>query len=145
MIGLPNEQTLAIACERRIGYEVRAASTFELRCVSARGVRTKPRRREQIVIALTDHDLWFLEYRYRVVGFTIGSVLTHWPRCAVIAAWRHRRWAWPSVWRLELSWPGRAFYIEGDLMSGQDADALIGLMACDDFDRSPTSPAASVG
>lgn len=144
MIGLPTEQTLATACEHRIGREIRVASTLHLHRVRSPEGHVKPRKREAIVIALTESDFWFLEYRYWVIGFTVGGVLTRWPRHGVVAHWRHRWWAWPSVWRLELSYPRGPFYVEGDLMGGGDADAMIGLMACDDLERAgvPTSPVA---
>lgn len=135
MIGVPIEQTLATACERRIGQEVRVASTLRLRRVSSPDGRIKARKREEVVIALTESDLWFLEYRYWVFGFRVGGVLARWPRRSAVAHWRHRWWAWPAVWRLELSCPAGPFYVEGDLMSGPDADAMIGLMACDDLER----------
>jgi len=143
MIDIPAERTLATACERRVGQEVRVASTLHLRRVSSPDGRIKARKREAIVIALTESDLWFLEYRYWGLGFTVGAVLARWPRRAVVAHWRHRWWAWPAVWRLELSCPAGPFYVEGDLMSGTDADAMIGLTACDDLERACVPAATS--
>jgi hypothetical protein len=145
MIGIAAEHTLATACERRVGQRVRVASPFHVRRVVSPDGRAKPRKPEPMVVALTDTDIWFLEYRYRVVGFTIGAPLNHWRRRAVVANWRYRWWGWPSVWRLELSWPTRAFYIEGDVMGGPDADLMMGLMAADDLHRSPTAAAATAG
>jgi hypothetical protein len=143
VIGVPFEDTLATACERRMGRRVLVASTIHVRRAASPNGRARPRRPERMVIALTDTDLWLLEYRYRVIGFSIGTVLCRWPRRVAVAHWRRRWWAWPSVWRLELSWPTRAFFIEGDLMSGRDADLLIGLMASDEFGRASVEGATA--
>jgi hypothetical protein len=143
MIGVPAEDTLVIACERRIGQRVRVASTLHVRRVESPAGRARPCKPERMVIALTDNDLWLLAYRYWVVGFSIGAVLCHWPRRAAVVHWRRRWWTWPSVWRLELSWPARGFYVEGDLMGGLDADLLIGLTTSDDFARAPAEAAAA--
>jgi hypothetical protein len=145
MIGVPVENTLATGCERRIGQQIRAASTIHVRRVTSPEGRLKTRKREAMVIALAESDVWFLEYRYWIVGFSVGAVLCRWPRHELIVHWRRWWWAWPSVWRLELSWPGRAFYIEADLIAGPDADATIGLTACDAFERAVISAAPSPG
>jgi hypothetical protein len=143
MIGVPVEDKLAAACERRVRQRVYVASTLHVRRVVSPAGCAKPRKPERMVIALTEADVWLLGYRYLVVGFSIGPVLCGWPRRVAVAHWRRRWWAWPSVWRLELSWPARAFYVEGDLMGGRDADLLIGLMAGDEFNRVPTEAASA--
>jgi len=138
MIGVPVDDSLTTACERRVGRRICVATILDVRRAACPAARTKARKRDSVAIALTDTDIWFLEYRYWIVGFTVGAVLTHWPRGALVAHWRRRPWAWPSVWRLELSWPERGFYIEGDMMGGADADLMIGLMTADELDRVAT-------
>jgi hypothetical protein len=137
MIGDPVEASLATECEHRIGERVLAASTLHVRRAVSPDGRVTPRKREPTVMALTESDVWFLEWQYRLFGAKVGAVLCSWPRRAAVASWDHRWWAWPSVWRLELSWPAQAYYIEGEMIAGADAERMIGLMTHDDLARAP--------
>ena len=145
MIGSRTEAMLAIACEQRLGEVVHAASAIHVRRVSCPTGRSEPRKPEQIVMALTDTDVWFLELRHWIVGFTARAALCRLPRQRLVAHSRHRWWAWPNVWKLELSWPELATYVECTLMSGADADRIMGLIASDEFQRELRISAPSPG
>jgi hypothetical protein len=95
----------------------------------------KPRKPRRVVLALTDQDIWLLEFRHWGIGFTIGAVRGRLPRDGLVAHWRHRRWIWPAVWRAELSWPDSATYVEGEMITGDDADRIMGLLASDSLLR----------
>lgn len=144
MLGVAAERKLAIACEQRLGQIVQVATLFELGQICSPTGSVKPRKPFGAAIALTDTDIWLLELRFWVIGFTVGRVIGRCPRAGLAAHWRHRRWAWPNVWKAELSWPDTAQYVEGTLMSGQDVDRLIGVLAADEFHRklAPRAPGA---
>ena len=135
MLGIAAEIKLAHACEERLGEIVHVAATFDLHQLSSPAGHLKPRKPEQMVIALTDADLWLLEYRYRVIGFTVGAPLCHLPRHGLVANWRRRRFTWPAVWRAEFSWPFMATNIEAALVSCNDTLRLMGLLDADEFDH----------
>ena len=134
VIGVPVEQKLRIACEQRLGAAVQAASTFNLIRVRSPAGNLKPRRPLRVALALTDRDVWLLEFRYWVAGFDVAAALCRLPRSGLFSHWRHRSWAWPAVWKAELSWPEAATYVVGSLIGGDDADRIIGLLAADEFD-----------
>lgn len=133
MIGVPVEHKLAMASEQRLGQVVDVASVFNLQRVTCPVGNFKPPKPLGVVLALTEDDLWILEFRSWAVGFDVGGVLCRLPRFGLVSQWRHRAWAWPAVWRAELSWPEIATYVTGSLIGGQDADRIMGLLAADEF------------
>jgi hypothetical protein len=135
MIGVPVEHKLAMACEHRLGRVIDVASLFNLRRVTSPVGNLSPRRPLRLVVALTESDLWLLEFRYWAVGFDVGGVLCLFPRLGLASQWHRRRWAWPAVWKAELSWPELATYVTGSLIGGDDANRMMGLLAADEFDR----------
>jgi hypothetical protein len=122
-------------CEQRLGQIVHLAATLELRRFSCPAGSLKPRKAERMVVALTDEEFWLLELRYRMFGLTVGAPLCQLPRPVLVANWRRRRFCWPAVWQAEFSWPYLATFIEGDLVNGEDAERLMGLLAADELDR----------
>jgi hypothetical protein len=145
MIGVPVQHTLATACEQRLGRIVDAATTFDLHRLSSPAGSLKLRTPLRLVLALTDTDIWLLEFRHWVVGFTIGATLGRFPRRGLAPHWRHRRWAWPAVWKAELSWPETATYVEGAMIGGEDADRIMGLLASDELRRELGRSAPALG
>lgn len=145
MIGVAVEDTLCTACEQRLGQIVRAASTVYLRRLFSPAGNLKPRKPAHVVLALTDTELYLLEFHYRVIGFTVGAALCRWPRRGVVAHWRRRRWDWPTVWQAELSWPELSTYLEAKLMNGEDTDRIMGLLASDELGRELRLAAPSLG
>lgn len=143
MIGVPVDEKLARACEGRLGRVVDVASTFDLRLAASPAGNFKPRKPLSLVVALTENDLWLLDFGYWVVGFEVGAVLCRFPRHSLVSRWRHRWWGWPAVWKAELSWPELATYVVGSLIGGDDANRIIGLLAVDEFDRA--RPMAATG
>jgi hypothetical protein len=133
MIGVPVEDRLALACERRLGQAVRAASTFNLHRIASPAGNLKPRKPLRVVLAMTDEEVWLLEFEYWVVGFDVGAALCPFPRGGLVSQWRHRWWAWPAVWKAELSWPELATYVVGSLIGGEDTDRIMGLLTADEF------------
>lgn len=138
MIGVPVEHKLAMACEQRLGRIVDVASVFNLETVTSPVRNFDPWKSLRVALVLADGDLWILEFRYWAVGFDVGGVLCRFPRLGLASQWRRRWWAWPAVWKAELSWPGLATYISGSLIGGDDADRLMGLLAADEFDGAQT-------
>lgn len=134
MIGVPVEHKLAMACEQRLGRVVYVASAFNLRRVASLVGDFKPRKSLRVVLALTASDLWLLEFRYWAVGFDVGGAICRFPRLGLVSQWHHCWWAWPAVWKSELSWPELATYITGSLIGGDDANRIMGLLAADEFD-----------
>ena len=141
MIGVPVEHKLAMACEQRLGRMVDVASTFNLHRIASPAGNFRPRKSTRLVAALTEDDLCLLEFRYRVVGFEVGAALCRFPRRRLVSQWRHRPWAWPAVWRVDLSWPELATYVEGSLIGGDDADRIMGLLAADEFEAADSAGA----
>ena len=133
MIGVPVEESLALACERRLGQVVLAASTLNVHRVVSPAGNLRPRHPLRLALAMTDEDLWLLEFRYWIVGFDVGAVLCRFPRRGLVGQWCHRWWGWPAVWKAELSWPALATYVVGSLLWGDDADRIMGLLAADEF------------
>jgi hypothetical protein len=134
MIGVPVEHQLAMACEQRLGRVVDVASCFNLQRVTSPVGNFKPRKSLRVVLALAASDLWLLESRYWAVGFDVGGVLCRFPRLGLASRWHHHSWAWPAVWKVELSWPELATNITGSLIGGGDADRMMGLLAADEFE-----------
>ena len=134
MIGVPVEHKLATACEYRLGRIVDGASVFNLQAVKSPVGNFETRKSLRVVLALAEGDLWLLEFRYWAVGFDVSGVLCRFPRLGLSSKWCHRWWAWPAVWKAELSWPGLATYLTGSLIGGDDADRIIGLLAADEFE-----------
>jgi hypothetical protein len=145
MIGVPVQDTLATACERRLGRIVHVASIFDLHRISCPAGSLKTRKPPRVVLALTDEDIWLIELHHWVVGFCVGAVMGRFPRRGLVAHWRHRRWAWPAVWKSELSWPDSAIYVEGALIGGEDADRIMGLLAFDELHRALRLSAPAIG
>lgn len=143
MVGIPVDEKLAMACERRLGRVVDVASTFDLRRVASPAGNFKPRKALRVVVALSENDLWLLEFCYWVVGFEVGTALCRFPRPGLVSQWRHRSWAWPAVWKLELSWPDLATYVVGSMIGGDDANRLMGLLVTDELERASTTAAAA--
>ncbi len=134
MIGVPVEHKLSLACEQRLGRVVDVASTVSLQRVTSPFGSLKPGKSLRVVLALTEDDLWLLEFRYWALGFDVGGVLCRFPRAGLVSQWRHRSWAWPAVWKAEMSWPELATYVTGSLLGGDDANRIMGLLAADEFD-----------
>lgn len=134
MIGVPVEHKLTIACEQRLGRAVDVASTFNLQGIMSPAGNFKPRKPLRVAVGLTQSDVWLLDFHYWALGFDVGGVLCRVPRRGLVSQWRHRSWAWPAVWRVELSWPELATYITGSLIGGDDANRIMGLLAADEFD-----------
>jgi hypothetical protein len=145
MIGVPVDHKLARACEQRLGRIVDVATVFNLKRVTSPVGACRPRRPLRVVLALTEDDLWLLEFRYWTVGFDVGAALCRFPRLGVISQWSHRAWAWPAAWKAELSWPELGTYVVGSLIGGDDADRIMGLMAADEFDDLGPPPTATSG
>lgn len=143
MIGVPVDEKLAMACERRLGRVVDVASTFNLQSVASPAGNLKPRKLLRLVAALTEDDLWLLEFGYWVVGFEVGAALCRFPRPGLVSHWRHRSWAWPTVWKVELSWPDLATYVAGSMIGGDDANRLMGLLVAGELDCASTTAAAA--
>jgi hypothetical protein len=135
MIGLPVDHKLLAACEHRLGRVVEAASTFNLRRVASPAGNFNPRKPARLMLALSEDDLWLLDFKHRLVGFEVGAVLCRFPRHGMVAQWRHRSWAWPDVWKVDLSWPELATFVHGSLIGGDDANRLQGLLMADEFDE----------
>jgi hypothetical protein len=143
MIGVPVDEKLATACEQRLGRVVDVASTFNLRLVASPAGNFKPRKSVRVVVALTKDDIWLLELGYWVVGFKVGAALCRFPRPGLVSQWHHRLWAWPAVWKAELSWPDLATFVVGSMIGGDDANRLIGLLVADELDRVCMTAAAA--
>ena len=143
MIGVPVDEKLAMACDRRLGRVVDVASTFNLRRVESPVGNLKARKPLRVVMALTQDDLWLLEFGYWVVGFEVGPALCRFPRPGLVSRWRHRSWAWPAVWKVELSWPDLATLVVGSMIGGDDANRLMGLVVADELDRASTTAAVA--
>jgi hypothetical protein len=143
MIGIPVDDKLAFACEQRLGRVVHVASTFHLRRIASPVGSFNPRKPLRVVVALSEDDLWLLEFGYWVVGFEVGVALCRFPRSGLVSQWRHRSWAWPAVWKVELSWPDLATYVAGSMIGRDDANRLMGLLVADELDRASTTAAAA--
>jgi hypothetical protein len=143
MIACPGGQQLALACERRLGCQVELSLVFYLRRVASPGGRVKPRRRLRVVLALTAEAVYLLEFRYWLVGMSVGPVISCLPRDRLVACCRRRWWAWPSPWRAELCWPEAALFLAGELADGEDAQKLIGLLTAGEFEQAIKSRAGS--
>jgi hypothetical protein len=145
MVGVPVDEKLAMACERRLGRVVDVASTFDLGRVASPAGNFNPRKPLHVVVALTEDDFWLLEFGYWVVGFEVGAVLCRFPRLGLVSQCRHRSWAWPTVWKVELSWPSLATFVVGSMIAGDDANRLMGLLVADELDCASTTAAADEG
>lgn len=112
----------------RLGRVVDVASTFNLERVTSPVGGFKARQSLRVVLAPTESELWLLEFRYWAVGFGVGGILCQFPRVGLVSQWRHRPWAWPAVWKVELPWPELATYSTGSMTGGPDADRMVCLL-----------------
>ncbi len=145
MIASPGGEELVHACERRLGRVVEVASVFYVRrAVSPNGRFGSPKPM-RVVLALTSDALYLLEFRYWLFGLSIGSVLSRLPRHGAVPHCRHRWWAWPSPWRVDLAWPELVLLVVGELPGGPDSDRIVGLLASDEFEDQVLRQAASRG
>jgi hypothetical protein len=142
VVAAQTTKNLVTACEHRLGLVVSASSPFELRRICSPAGSLKLCRPLSTVMALTDQDVRLLELRRSVLGVRLGRALGCCPRRGLVAHWAQSRWAWPHVWKAELSWPTQATYIEGSVVSGPDTDRLLGLLLSDELSRELGRPAA---
>lgn len=113
-----SEQWLLETARSRIGRDVLAATALDIDA----GPLGRARRGEQLLIAVTDDDIYLLDYRSRTIGPTIGGVLQHLPRSGVLVQWRRR----PMHLKLELSWPEQHTFITGAARPGAHTDRVLG-------------------
>lgn len=121
--------SLADAAQARIGRPVHAAIALEL---GARGpTALLGARSEQMLLAITDLDVYLLDCRRTTLGPRVGGVIDHLPRAGLVSRWHHRRLAVKA----ELSWPEAHVYLTGRARPGQQTDHAIGLLMSSEFDR----------
>jgi hypothetical protein len=121
--------SLADAAQARIGRPVHAAIVLEL---GARGLSAMfGARSEQVVLAITDLDVYLLDCRRTTWGPRVGGVVDHLPRTGLVSQWHHRR----LQVKAELSWPEAHVYLTARARPGQQTDHAIGLLMSSQFDR----------
>jgi hypothetical protein len=121
--------SLADAAQARIGRPVHAAIVLD---VGARGAGALlGGRGEQVVLAITDLDVYLLACRRTTLGPRVGGVVDHLPRTGLVSQWHHRR----LQVKAELSWPEAHVYLTARARPGQQTDRAIGLLMSSQFDR----------
>jgi hypothetical protein len=121
--------SLADAAQARIGRPVHAAIVLEL---GARGPTSLlGARSEQVVLAITDLDVYLLDCRRTSFGPRVGGVVDHLPRTGLVSQWHHRR----LRVKAELSWPEAHVYLTARARPGEQTDHAIGLLMSSELDR----------
>jgi len=128
-LALRPPMSLADAAQARIGRPVHAAIVLD---VGARGPSVLlGGRSEQVVLAITDLDVYLLDCRRTTLGPRVGGVVDHLPRTGLVSQWHHRR----LQVKAELSWPEAHVYLTARARPGQQTDRAIGLLMSSQFDR----------
>jgi hypothetical protein len=128
-LALRPPMSLADAAQARIGRPVHAAIVLD---VGARGPSVLlGGRSEQVVLAITDLDVYLLDCRRTTLGPRVGGVVDHLPRTGLVSHWQHRR----LRVKAELSWPEAHVYFTARARPGQQTDHAIGLLMSSQFDR----------
>jgi hypothetical protein len=129
-LALRAPMSLADAAQARIGRPVHAAIVLEL---GARGPSVLlGGRSEQVVLAITDLDVYLLDCRRTTLGPRVGGVVDHLPRMGLVSQWHHRR----LQVKAELSWPEAHVYLTARARPGQQTDHAIGLLMSSQFESS---------
>jgi hypothetical protein len=127
LLGAPT--SLADAAQARIGRQVHAAMVLEL---GRRGPRALlGARAEQVVLAITDLDIYLLDCRRTTLGPRVGGVIDHLPRTGLVSQWRRRR----LDVKAELSWPEDHVYLSARTRPSQQTDHAIGLLMSSELER----------
>ena len=128
-LALRAPMSLADAAQARIGRPVHAAIVLD---IGARGPSVLlGGRSEQVVLAITDLDVYLLDCRRTTLGPRVGGVVDHLPRTGLVSQWHHRR----LQVKAELSWPEAHVYLTARARPGQQTDHAIGLLMSSQFDR----------
>jgi hypothetical protein len=128
-LALRAPMSLADAAQARIGRPVHAAIVLD---IGARGPTVLlGGRSEQVVLAITDLDVYLLACRRTTLGPRVGGVVDHLPRTGLVSQWHHRR----LQVKAELSWPEAHVYLTARARPGQQTDHAIGLLMSSQFDR----------
>lgn len=116
---------LTAKAEDRIGKPVRAAVVFT--------VTHQPPRAFKGVLAITDSDVYLLDYREALLGTQVEGVREHYPRAGLLTRWDRRRLRVTA----QLSWPDSRYkgYIAGWTRPGREADKLFGLLTASEFEH----------
>jgi hypothetical protein len=120
--------SLSDAAQARIGRPVHAAIVLEL---GRRGPVLLGARREPMVLAITDLDVYLLDCRRTTLGPRVGGVVDHLPRVGLVSQWEHRR----LDVKAELSWPEAHVYLTARTRPGQQTDRAIGLLLSSELER----------
>ena len=127
---LGNDDALLTAARARLGERVHAAVILDV----GAGILSAllPRRSaEQLLLAVTDDDIYLLECQRRTLAPKVGGVRHRVPRASLVATWKRRRVAITA----ELSCPDQQLHIVATTRPGPSADRVIGLLMNSELER----------
>jgi hypothetical protein len=124
-----SDEWLVQTAQARIGRSVHAATVLNVGADALGGLVAG--RAEHLVLAVTDEDVYLLEYRRRTLGPRVGGVVNHLPRSGLVGQWKRRR----LDIKAELSWPDEHVFITGRARPGPQTDRAIGLLIGSEIER----------
>lgn len=112
----------------RVGRDVRGATVLAL---DGGPLGAAARRGEQLVIAITDDEVYLLDYRARTLAPSLGAVVRRLPRKGVVVQWRRR----VLDIEVELWWPERNVFLTGKACLGSRTDRVLGQLMSSELEQ----------
>jgi hypothetical protein len=112
----------------RIGRDVQSAAVI---LVDDGPLGAAAWRGERLVIAITDDEVYLLDYRARTFTPSFGSVVRQLPRSGVLVQWRRR----VLDIRVELSWPKQHVFLTGTACLDSQTDRVLGQLMSSEFEQ----------
>jgi hypothetical protein len=125
-----NDDTLLEAAQARLGERVHAAVILDVGAGTLHALLPR-RRAEQLLLAVTDDDVYLLACRRRTLAPMLGAVRHRVARESLIATWQRQRLAITA----ELSCPDQQLHIVATTRPGPSADRVIGLLMNSELER----------
>jgi hypothetical protein len=89
------------------------------------------RHGELLVVAITDDEVYLLDYRARTVAPSVGAIVRHLPRSGVVVQWRRRL----LDVKIELSWPDQHVFLSGGASPGSQTDRVLGQLMSSELEH----------
>ena len=127
---LGNDDSLLTAAHARLGERVHAAVILDVDA-GILSALLPHRNAEQLLLAVTDDDVYLLECQRRTLAPKVGGVRHRVARTNLIVGWQRRRVSITA----ELSCPEQQLHIVATARPGPSAERVIGLLMNSELER----------
>jgi hypothetical protein len=112
----------------RIGRDVQSAAVI---VVDDGPLGAAAWRGERLVIAVTDDEVYLLDYRPRTFTPSLGCVVRQLPRSGVLVRWRRRL----VDIKVEFSWPKQHVFLTGTACLDAQTDRVLGQLMSSELEQ----------